>query len=55
MEPHCRKKQDIGPLGELIERDELKVNNDTDFLTCIPSQRLSIIDLALTNSKLGFL
>lgn len=44
--PHCRQKQNVGPLEELIERYELIVNNDTNFPTRPRSQTLSIIDLA---------
>ena len=51
--PHCRQKQNAGPLEELIERYELMVNNDTDFPTRPASRGISIIDLALTSPALG--
>lgn len=53
--PHCRQKQNAGPLEGLIERYELIVNNDTDFPTRPSSRGLSIIDLALINFELGLL
>lgn len=53
--PHCRPKQNVGPLKELIKRYELIVNNDIDFPICSSSQGLSIIDLALTNFELDLL
>ena len=51
--PHCRQKQNAGPLEQLIESYELIVNNDTDFATRPTTRGLLIIDLALTNSELG--
>lgn len=53
--PHCRQKQNAGPLEELIETYKLLVNNDTGFPTRPGSQGLSIIDLALTSPDLGLL
>ena len=53
--PHCRQKQNAGPLEELIEKYKLLVNNDTDFPTQTESRRISIIDLALTSPGLGLL
>ena len=51
--PHCHRRQNAGPLEELIETYELIVNNDTDFPARPGSQRFSIIDLALTTENLG--
>ena len=51
--PHCRQNVNAGPLEELLERDELIVNNDTDFPTRPSSSGISIIDLALTSPELG--
>ncbi len=53
--PHCRQPKNAGPLEELIEGFELIVNNDSDFPTRPQSQRISIIDLALTSQELGVL
>ena len=53
--PHCRQKQNAGPLEELIETYELLINNDTDFPTRPGSRGISIIDLALTSPDLGLL
>lgn len=53
--PHCRQRQNAGPLEELIEKYELLVNNDTDYATCPLSSGISIIDLALTNPEFGLL
>ena len=50
---HCHQKQNASPLEDLIEIYKLIVNNDTNFLTRQSSRKFSIIDLALTNSKLG--
>ena len=53
--PHCRQKQNAGPLEELIEKYKLLVNNDTDFPTRPGSRGISILDLALTSPGLGLL
>ena len=53
--PHCRQSKNAAFLEELIESFELVVNNDTDFLTCLLSQGISIIYLALTSPELGVL
>lgn len=53
--PHCRQKQNAGPLEELIETYDLIVNNDTDFPTRPATRAISITDLALTSPELGFL
>ena len=39
----------------MIEIYDLIVNNDTDFLTCLASYGIFIIDLALTSPKLDLL
>ncbi len=51
--PHCVRRQNAGPLEELIEKYELIVNNNTDFPTRPRSPGMSIIDLALTTASLG--
>ena len=53
--PHCRQRQNAGPLKEMIETYDLFVNNNTDFSTRPRSWEFSIIDLALTNPDLGVL
>ena len=53
--PHCRQRQNAGPMEELIETYDLLVNNNTDFPTRPGSRQFSIIDLALTNPDLGIL
>lgn len=51
--PHCGKRQNAKPLKHLIDKYKLIVNNNTDYFTCPQSQRISIIDLALTTASLG--
>ena len=51
--PHCTRRQNAGPLEELIDKFELIVNNNTDFATRPASQGISIIDLALSTGNLG--
>lgn len=51
--PHYQRKQNTGSLESLIKRYELIVNNDTSLATHSSSQTISIIDLGLTNPKLG--
>ncbi len=51
--PHYVRRQNAGPLEELIDRYELIVNNNTDFPTRPRSSGISIIDLALTTAALG--
>lgn len=51
--PHCVRRQNAGPLEELIDKYELIFNNNTDFPTRPQSPRISIIDLALTTAALG--
>lgn len=53
--PHCRQKQNAGPLEEVIETYELLVDNDMDFSTRPGSRGMFIIDLALTSPALGLL
>ena len=50
---HCNRRQNEGPLEELIETYELIVNNSIDLPTWPASQGVSIIDLALTTVELG--
>lgn len=50
---HCWQKVNAVPLEELIEKYELIVNNNTDFLTRPSSSGISIINLALTSPDLG--
>lgn len=50
---HCNRRQNAGPLEELIDTYELIVNNDTDRPTQPASQGISIIDPALTTENLG--
>ncbi len=51
--PHCIQRQNSGPLEDLIDKYELIVNNNTDYPTRPRSQRVSIIDLALSTASLG--
>lgn len=43
----------MGSLEDLIDRYELIVNNNTDYLTRLQSQKFLIIDLALTTANFG--
>ena len=51
--PHCVRRQNAGPLEDLIDKFELIVNNNTDYPTRLQSQEISIIDLALITASLG--
>lgn len=52
--PHCQRRNNAGPLEQLIDSYELIVNNDPDYATRPSSQgSLSIIDLALISPELG--
>lgn len=50
---HCTRRQNAGPLEELIDIFELIVNNSPDIPTRPASQGVSIIDLALITGLLG--
>ena len=42
-------KKNADPLEELIEKYRLIINYDMDYPTCLTSQKVAIIDLALTS------
>ena len=46
------RQQNIRSLKDLINQYKLIIDNNTDFSTCLQSQRTFIINLALTKAKL---
>lgn len=52
---HYCQKQNASPLEEVIEIYEFLINNDTNFLSCLGSWGVSIINLVLTSPDLGLL
>ncbi len=53
--PHCQRKKNAKPLEDLIEKYDLFINNKLGQTIRPASTRVSVIDLALSIVKLGFL
>ena len=51
--PHCRRRQNVAILEDLIEQFGLLVNNEPGRITQPLSREVSIIDLALSSAQLG--
>lgn len=52
---HCHQIHNFALLKELIEKYELWINNDIDFLVLPEIWQTTILKLALTSSDLGSL
>lgn len=53
--PHCRRRKNAQPLEDLIERFDLLINDESERTTRPAIDGVTIIDLALSTVKLGFL
>lgn len=53
--PYCQRKKNAKPLEDFIEKFDLLINNESGRTTRPASNRVSIIDLALSLAELGFL
>ncbi len=53
--PHCHRRQNASVLEELIYKFSLFINNKPGRPTCPASQRVSVIDLALSTTEPGLL
>ena len=52
---HCQIRKNAKPLEDLIEKFDLLINNEPGQTTRPASKEISIIDLALSTTELGFL
>ena len=52
---YCGRRQNAEPREHLINKYKQIVKNNMDYPNCLQSQKISIIDLALTTASLGLL